>query len=1412
MTTAIQPEKYKPIHPITTNADFDNLTDRLKNVLYKNGNPADNIINEDLKPDEVIIAKQQNGKYYKYGKIAYKDINKLLKYNNNLVEVCSSIRGKFAKHILDIDNKITVERNDIETIQQHTKKHDETIKMLVNDCIIFINDFANINIKIEDVLITTSTGYEDGKIILSNHILFPIIFKWELTKIFSDILDDKIFCRYSLLYNTSYIDLNIYKVKNQNYRMLNQTKINSERVKTSTNSKNKPTDFLIMIYDENDISKYPNISDVINEYQTKYIQNIKQPHHKQPKTKTKTQITPYNPLNISNDILDLDKYTYLLYSIPNNTDIIKRNEWLDIIILSFGYFYSSTFQSIKKNNSYSHSIYYNNLENHIKNVLYKWTNDGYIKKPIDYNTYTIETLKQTLKLKGISEYSNKSKKELVLLVSNLDIEDYTKNNNGDFETHKINIDTIWEGLKNNKPNLIKYKNRIAKSFILIQDIAKEYNKDVLKSWDLHNNISSLIELNNQSFYDKRNFPHYQDKTIYQQTINDKYIYLQAIMGMGKTDIIINYLDQTRDKNILIISPRLTFSNATKSRYNNDFIKLKNKYNFNLYTDDKNIYANTQKIKRFIISPESIHKIDKNDVIYDIIILDELDTLCYSLSSDTCKQQGLYDIRINALYHYIKNASKVIFAEAIPSIATVGFIKDLLEFENIPKATAFITEDIRFKQRYILKASYNSNKTDQVQDLFINDLIKDLQQNKNINAFVSSSKFLIKIKIELDKLKIKCVIIHADNKNEMKKYIENRGVLLQKEKIQFFGFTSTLSVGVSQESENYWNSKYIYYCNFGNISIGCISSSITLQAGYRCRYTLKTDKEQITNVYLQHINNNIHNISTNNKSIQIINDNTKEITKNSIDIFNKLLNNPNQDYYDSEDDECDNEKDIDIKKLEDLRYYNNKYNNGEIERSFINDEYYKYTDGDIIFNIKAKVFNQYSSAGLIFNANMSKLTRNLDNNISLMNAYDNKYFEDILKAKIKKQNNIWDDVNCIRSFKATPQEKANKKEMNDLNENQKNNNTPDIDNNILNYTLEELHENAEIRNIYINDRCHLVLSISRDQMKTFDLPNIIKDNDKHDKSFFDIYNTKNEYKDNEYNYDTKQLLINTYSIYTYIKGSSNINFCINNETTKFINALIEYYYYNNNHLTKNQIKNVELKYNTIKWLFDNIINEEQFKKDFTKCLISSLKIDELKDEITKIYFEYMTAFQLKTRFTEKSISKVAFIINDIFCIDINTNVKQTQKRINGLRVNISNYNLTIKETEYKTEQKQKEAEAKALYTTLYFLTILNTFSYNKRIMKYNFINDDSETDEDNEDINKDINDNINDAEYKRKLENYNKMKIDYNFLFDDNDNDNDNNDNNNININKDINDNNIIQNWKIPKPAIKDINKKRKISV
>jgi len=85
---------------------------------------------------------------------------------------------------------------------------------------------------------------------------------------------------------------------------------------------------------------------------------------------------------------------------------------------------------------------------------------------------------------------------------------------------------------------------------------------------------------------------------------------------------------------------------------------------------------------------------------------------------------------------------------------------------------------------------------------------------------------------------------------------------------------------------------------------------------------------------------------------------------------------------------------------------------------------------------------------------------------------------------------------------------------------------------------------------------------------------------------------------------------------------------------------------------------------------------------------------------------------------------------------------------------------------KQKKKQKEAESKILYTTLYFLTILNTFSYDKRIMKYDFINDDSETEEDNEDVNDDIKEDINE-------------------------------DDNIILIN---------QSWNIPKQAIKKINK------
>jgi len=1394
LTNPIKKYEYKFNKEIKTLNDLNNLSNTLSNVIYSkridDADPID-ILSVDLKDSDIVFAKNYklNAKdvFYKYGRISFDNFNKIFTNNDeNIFEVCTGMRNKYSKFLIDIDNKITVDENDIKTIEQHRIKHDATIKMLLTDLIIFIKSFANIDIILEDFLITNSNGYENGKIIFSNHIIIPVILKWTNSNHFYKILYDGVFHKYAITNGINFIDNRVYVVKNQNYRMLNQTKINSIRTKISNVPTANISDYLVMIYDDKVLNKYPNINKYIESFISNYKTDTIKPniiHHK----KEHHNVKVFSPISqiTHDDLLNTDKYTYILGNIPNNINVIGYTEWFNIVAMSFGYYTTATKDIIIKNNPYKYSLNPKTFENHIISALYHWTNSAYIKTPPNYIKHSNDVLVKLIKSKGLKGYSNKSKEELILMLKSVDNFDYTHENIGDIDTHSKNVITLWNSLKQNQNAIKLFYNKHKRDFSMLEYIASEYNKDLTKNWLLYNTLPALTELNNQVFYDKREYPDYKSTTFYKETMGYKYISLQAIMGKGKTDIVINFLAQCPTEKILVISPRLTLSNATKSRYNNDFSILGEKYNFSLYTDaknDKNFFNDPDKINRLIISPESIFKIKKSLVKYDIIILDELDTLCYSLDSPTCKQQGLYDLRINSFYHHIKHASKVIYAEAIPSLATVSIMKDLINIENknkielevyltepiqnfgliyplkpflhykdrnfkinvnkflismleehtelkmispnVYKITfnpnsisssslintlsyigiksnicACITQEIRFKQKYILKSSYNSCSTQANQMLFLKDLVKDLNKGYNINAFVSSAKFLKYIKDHLDKRNIKNVIIHADNKNEMNKYLENKGVLLEQEKIQFFGFTSTLAVGFSQESKNYWKCKYIYYSNFGNITDGCISSSIALQAGYRCRYTMDNDTEQITNVYLQHITNTENNISTNTNTIAINNQKNIKITKENINIFNNI---------DTIHNDIETLDLSQIEKLNEFIIFNDKYNNRKISRVLTENNEYIYTDNNKTFTISIKLLNQYKRSGLIFNEDLTKLTTNLKNNIKLINNYDNKYFENTIKSKVLFQTNEWDDENTIRSFKEC---KKQPDECSTEILNNENERLTEEQSNIINeYTNEELHNDKTKRDQYIYYYNEALILISRKDMEEHDYSMTDDFDPTTDKDYYKYLNSKNEYDDPIHDLDKKRLISNTFSIYNYIK-CDKLNFNIDKTSIKLIDVLITHFH-KYNHVSSN-INNFELKTNIINWLFEYFIDLTIFKKDFTTCKISSIVIDENKKVIDKHYYDYINVYNLKSRRDEKTVSKLNFIITDIFGINININVEEKRIYINKVRTRVREYHLDIIPIEYKTLIKQQHAIHNAKMTKLIFISILNQFSYDIR---------------------------------------------------------------------------------------------------
>ena len=1463
--TQTKPYKYTFTPEITSIKDLDNMSFTVKDVVFKERTDIHNtndVLSADLRDDDIVIGRQCVGikkPYFRYGRVSYKNYDKIFKNeNHNLFEVCTGMRNKKSKFLFDIDNKQEIDADDIEGIERIKVEHYATIKMFLNDVIVYFKSLSNIIIKLEDIKISTADGYENGKIVFSNHIVLPLIISWTNTQKLYRILFDNVINKYTSLRGSKYIDGAVYVVKGQNYRMSNQSKIGSNRLKTPTNTDDTILDNLVLIYNDEDLLKYPNIDKAIEDY----ILDIKDPTKKllfRDKNEKNIVLT-YSLTDLIHNVedLDLDKFRYSLKNIPNNITLITWREWSDIVFSGFGYCQTIIDKPELqiKNNPYKYSLNPNKIEEIVINALADWTNSGYIKNPPDYSKHSNDILKKILKSKGQSDYSNKKKPELIEMLKSLDTFDYNAPNIGDIEAHRENILNIFNSLKNN-PDIKKlYYNKQKRDLSKIECIAREYNKDTTKNWIIHQNTPVLTILDNQPFFDKHKYPHYQTKTFYNETMGYKYIYLEALMGLGKTDIIINFLKDCPELNVLVICPRLTLSNASKYRYNKDFELFNGKMDFTIYTDckkDKELFDNPLKLKRLICSPESIYKINKEKVIYDVIVLDEFDTFAYSINSSTCKQMGMYDLRINSLFYHINNAKKVIIAEAIPSIATVSLMKDLVEIDTnkkirldvsltekikyfpaynalkhlvhytktdftiyiepdkislfdttdiikvnsklyklelnpntlqaIPimntlnnignKSTniyACITSNIRFKQRYILNASYTSCFSKPLELKFIEDLIAHLKTGVNINAFISNAKLLKKIKEELDEIGIKCVAIHADNKNEMAKYLINRGELLETEKIQCFIYTSTCGIGFSQESKNYWTCKYIYYSNFGNITNTCISSSMTNQSNYRCRYTLDNDVEQTTYVYLMNLPNIIHNLSVSNNTNVINNQKNCIITKKNIKLFNHLLTKQNNGYNNIVNADAENEieddvemdeegvvinsdKDLEnIKVLNDFIIINEKYNNNLITRTLTDDFKYQYiVDDNITYTISKKLVEQYNNAGLVFNKELTKLTTNLMNAIELNNNFDNKYFEAILKSKILKQNNIWDDTNVIRTFAKDKHEKCD-----DIVEDDdvikevvvKPEPLHDIDYEENYWDDADLFDNEDKRTTIIYQHYWLGIDCLEHDIKRFGLYNF---NRLLDKDYNKYQTDTNSHGDPLNSVEDRRLLTEVYSYFNYFNYGKKPSIPLTTENKKLINTLITHFH-KYNHLNISRI-NVETQSNTINWLFKTFINIEQFKSNFIKCEISSLVIDENKKEIEMKYYDYINVFKLKCRRDVKTVSKLSFIINEIFGIGINTDVERKQQQVNKSRVWVYNYHLDIlsnvkpkqekdkdkdkdKDTDKdkpKKDEKKKACDAELKMKKVMFVAIFNEFSYisrskNIKPVDTTFIDSDTEDDD------------------------------------------------------------------------------------
>lgn len=165
---------------------------------------------------------------------------------------------------------------------------------------------------------------------------------------------------------------------------------------------------------------------------------------------------------------------------------------------------------------------------------------------------------------------------------------------------------------------------------------------------------------------------------------------KAPMGSGKTTCLAEFTKTNKDASILVISPRQTLSTTLDSKL----------YNMNDYRR-KGAFES----KRLICQLESLHKVELWNIVYDYVVIDELEALVNEFSSHT---MGGYRNECYTLFRLaISKAKHVLCFDANVSSRSIEFMK---RFSEDVKVNKFLIKNekrdcIMYRGRNVLKARF-----------------------------------------------------------------------------------------------------------------------------------------------------------------------------------------------------------------------------------------------------------------------------------------------------------------------------------------------------------------------------------------------------------------------------------------------------------------------------------------------------------------------------------------------------------------------------------------------------------------------------------------------------------------------------------------------------------------------------------
>jgi len=306
---------------------------------------------------------------------------------------------------------------------------------------------------------------------------------------------------------------------------------------------------------------------------------------------------------------------------------------------------------------------------------------------------------------------------------------------------------------------------------------------------------------------------------------------QAPMGAGKTYQIKRSMMMNDFQRILVMSPRQTFGKEKVHEYREiyeDFMHYKD--------EDMGEVESLASVDKLVVQVESLRRLasSRKRLAYDLVVLDEIESILYQFSSDTHKDvQSCFKV----FFDIVMNSKKIIIADAFVTNRTVYLCQFLKKWRQNTR----IKLDINLwnpnegKKAHILGIADSGSEVKTVKDKFLKSLCESIQKGNKVCVVCGSRDFKNRIiqSLKENKLLTREQILDYDcfTSDENVDALQQVNKLWGDENIRIVIYTTKITIGINFDLKDVFDHIYIYG------SRQCPVIRDLMQSHFRVRHTM-----------------------------------------------------------------------------------------------------------------------------------------------------------------------------------------------------------------------------------------------------------------------------------------------------------------------------------------------------------------------------------------------------------------------------------------------------------------------------------------------------------------------------------------------------------------------------------------------